>query len=198
MQITKLKYLLTLLLLLPIRGCVSNNTGHNSVMEIDCTKSRSLITIPGTPGIQMSASRCKDYVFTKEKARRAITLFVSRYAYEFNMHELEVWELLRGLQIEVSAIPRAVANVYDVNGNLFKENVPVSGLAFSPNRIWVEVKTSQIWPTSLAHELVHIIIWRSQGVHADPDHEGSQFSGWTKKHTKFLKSLRQELMDLEI
>ena len=114
------------------------------------------------------------------------------------MNELEVWELLRGLQIEVSAIPRAVANVYDVNGNLFKEDVPVSGLAISPNKIWVEVKTSQIWPTSLAHELVHIIIWRSQGVHADPDHEGSQFSGWTKKHTKFLDALRQELMDLEI
>lgn len=198
MRITNLKYLLALLLLLPIRGCVSNTTGHSSVVEFDCTKSRRLTTIPGTPGITLTSSRCKDYVFTKEKARRAITLFVSRYAYEFSMNELEVWELLRGLQIEVSAIPRAVANVYDVNGNLFKEDVPVSGLAISPNKIWVEVKTSQIWPTSLAHELVHIIIWRSQGVHADPDHEGSQFSGWTKKHTKFLDALRQELMDLEI
>jgi len=168
------------------------------VVEFDCTKVRSVKTIPGTPGIKLTASRCRDYVFTKEKTRRAITLFVSRYAHEFSINELEVWELLRGLHVEVSSIPRAVANVYDIDGNLFKQDVPVSGLAISPNKIWVEVKTSQIWATSLAHELVHIIIWRSQGVHADPDHEGPQFSGWSQKHTKFLKQLRQELMDLEI
>ena len=109
-----------------------------------------------------------------------------------------MWSLISNLSIEVSVLPRTVDGVFDVKGNFLKKDVLVSGLALNPNLIWVEVKTSQIWSSSLAHELVHIIIWRTQGVHGDPDHEGRQFSGWTSKHTDFLKKFKLKLIDLEI
>ena len=71
-------------------------------------------------------------------------------------------------------------------------------MSISKDIIWVEIKTPQIWSSSLAHELVHIIIWRTKRVHADPDHEGTQFSGWTPEHTQFLERFELRLLDLEL
>ena len=127
----------------------------------------------------------------------AISLFVENYAEEFNMTNQKVWSLLTSLNIELSAIPRTVSGAYSINGK-YISSVPVSGLAISKDYIWVEIRTSQIWSSSLAHELIHIIIWRTNQVHGDPDHEGPLFSGWSKEHTIFLKRFNRELLELEI
>ena len=179
-------------------SCAGKQGAEVSIEKTSCLSSRSFTTIKGTPGITMSTSNCEDYRFKEEKIRKAIMLFVEDYSEEFNIPELEVWSLISNLSIEVSVLPRTVDGVFDVKGNFLKKDVLVSGLALNPNLIWVEVKTSQIWSSSLAHELVHIIIWRTQGVHGDPDHEGKQFSGWTSKHTDFLKRFKLRLIDLEI
>ena len=122
-------------------------------------------------------------------------MFVKDYARVFDISEVEVWAMLTNLEIEVSAIPRIVKSAYDVKGRPVKEAY-VTGLALSPTHIWVEVKTSQIWSSSLAHELVHVIIWKQNaGIHGDPDHEGDQFSGWQKKHTEFIKKFNIDLLD---
>ena len=85
-----------------------------------------------------------------------------------------------------------------MKGRLVKD-AAVTGLALTPTNIWVEIKTSQIWSSSLAHELVHIIIWKQNaGIHADPDHEGSEYSGWSKQHTSFIKSFNKMLLEKEI
>jgi len=114
------------------------------------------------------------------------------------MSELSVWGFLRDLKIEVSAIPRTVHAAYDLNGKFLNGKIPVSGLALRKDWIWVEIKTSQIWSSSLVHELVHIIIWRQNNVHGDPDHEGKEFSGWTKKHTQLIEKINKILLDAEI
>jgi hypothetical protein len=177
-------------------GCVTY-TGV-SVIEADCTKTRVDTAIPGTPGIKTRASFCDDYMFDSNALKLAIKIFIKEYSEEFNTSEEEVWRLLSGLLIEVSAIPRSVHAAYDVNGKLIKGDVPVSGLALSKDHIWVEIKTSQIWSSALVHELIHIMIWRSNNVHGDPDHEGSEFSGWSKQHTDFIKRMKNILLSAEI
>tara|TARA_Y100000310_G_C20435039_1_gene693332 strand:- start:224 stop:667 length:444 start_codon:yes stop_codon:yes gene_type:complete len=147
--------------------------------------------------MRLYASECNDYIFNKNKLGQVIKIFIDEYSAEFNISPDKVWILLFNLKIEVSAISRSVPAAFDVSGNPLK-NTPVSGLALSKNKIWVEIKTSQIWSSALAHELIHIIIWRKNNVHGDPDHEGNEFSGWTKKHTNFIKTFNKHLLDLEI
>lgn len=190
--------LILAMLLSTASSCGSSANTQNSVEKITCVNNRKPIDIPGTPGIRMTPSRCEDYVFNPDALSKAIVIFAEAYSNEFDMPVTKVWTLLKNLKIEVSIIPRTVSRVYDIDGNFSATEVPVSGLAFSKDLIWVEVRTSQIWSSSLVHELVHIMIWRSQGVYGDPDHEGNTFSGWSKKHTRFIKEVKNILMDQEI
>ena len=198
-KFTKILTLLFLFLLAPANGCSGiSSTAASSVEEYSCTAKTRMSRIPSTPHITLSTSRCEDYVFKKEKLSQAINLFVLEYSESFDIDKDLVWAMLHRLHIEVSAIPRTVDLAYDTHGKLVK-NPAVSGLALSPKHIWVEIKTSQIWSTSLAHELVHVIIWTSNfGIHGDPDHEGDQFSGWTPKHTQFIREFNKILLDYEI
>ena len=190
--------LILAMLLSTASSCGSSANTQNSVEKIACVPNRKPVEIPGTPGIQMTSSRCEDYVFKPDALSTAITIFVEEYSREFEVPVTKVWTLLKNLKIEVSIIPRTVSRVYDIDGNFSSTEVPVSGLAFSKDLIWVEVRTSQIWSSSLVHELVHIVIWRTQGVHGDPDHEGDKFSGWSNRHTRFVKEVKNILMDQEI
>ncbi len=193
-----LKFLIVAAVLLfpGIKGCHYSN--HSSVIKLDCSKISTVNKIPATPGIILISSSCSDYQFDKSITKLALDIFVENYAYEFEMSEVAVWELLRNLKIEVSAVPRTVHAAYDINGKYLNGKVPVSGLALSKEWIWVEIKTTQIWSSALVHELVHIIIWRQNDVHGDPDHEGKDFSGWTSKHTKLIKKINKILLEAEI
>lgn len=187
-------YISTLLLAFLITSCGGNNA--SSVQRLSCNglKSNSFI-IPGTPNITSRTTYCEDYFFTPEKLSRAIHVYVDEYSSTFDIDPKQVWSALRNVEIEVSAIPRISKYAFDKDGNL-RQNVNVTGLAFSPKKIWVEVKTSQISSSSLSHELTHAIIWfENMGVHGDPDHEGLEFSGWTPEHTKMIKRVNDKLLD---
>ena len=198
MKNLKLRYILLFFYVIGLGSCATHKSHHTSVSEFNCTRDRIGSLVPGTPNIRVTTTYCNDYVFEQEAMSRAISMFVEEYSETFGMEEMHVWSLLRGLTIELSAIPRTVKNVYSVEGKFLSHDVPVTGLAVSPHLIWVEIKTSQVWSSSLAHELVHIIIWRTQKVHGDPDHEGQEYSGWSKEHTEFLQRFKLKLMDLEI
>lgn len=189
--------ILAISLIVPANGCGGNST--SSVKSYNCLNNKNLVqTLPGTPNIQMRTSYCEDYIFKVSKISNALHIFVPQYAKAFNLEEHVVWAYLESLHIEVSVIPKIVRSAFDVNGNMIKD-VPVTGLALSDSHIWVEIRTNQIWSSSLAHELVHVIIWhQNAGIHGDPDHEGKSYSGWTKKHTKFIKDYNLELFDKNI
>jgi len=153
--------------------------------------------IPGTPGIKLLITHCNDYSFDEKKLAIAISLFVDEYSDSFKTEKFKTWEKLRNLNIELSAVPRTVKSAFSVKGKPVFD-APVSGLALNKNHIWVEIKTTQIWSSALAHELVHIIIWRSNGVHGDPDHEGKEYSGWSIDHTRFIERFNKKLLELEI
>ena len=179
-------------------SCHGNpNRVISSIEEFDCSEMMHGNVITGTPGITLTVSNCKDYKFKKEKIARALSIFVREYSADFDIPEFIVWESLRNLKIEVSIIPRTVSSAFGIDGKPI-ENVPVSGLALSKDHIWVEIRTNHIWSSSLAHELIHAIIWRKNLVHGDPDHEGKNFSGWNKSHTEFIKKFNRILLDLDI
>ena len=179
-------------------GCVSNNGNKNNIIRVDCNNINAF-NLSKLPVDMVLLSKCDDYLYREEALVKAIEIFVQEYAETFEIDSAVIWSHLYGLKIELSIIPRVVKAAYSMDGKLLKGDVPVSGLALSPKHIWVEIKTSQIWSSSLIHELVHIIIWnQNSGIHADPDHEGEQYSGWTEQHTKFIKDLNIQLLDLGI
>ena len=186
-----------LILFIPIRGC-KNEVLTPSIVHFDCRTSAIEKNVPELPGVVMAASRCEDWVFDTQKLSEAVHIFAREYSVAFDVEYESVINNLAGLRITVSAIPRTVRAAYDINGKFLEKEVPVNGLALDRNNIWVEVKTSKIHHSALIHELVHIIIWRNQVVHGDPDHEGSNFSGWNKEHTKLIKQVNSLLLDLNI
>ena len=185
-------FVIAMIILSP--SCV--NVGKfSSVKEFDCTNPLAKIEkIPGTPGIMIAPTNCQDYTYIKEKVAQALFIFVEEYSREFEVSQRYVWSMLAGLKIEVSVHGRKVDAAYDVNGKLITD-ADVNGLALSKKHIWVEINTKQINTSALIHELIHTMIWNEQKVHADPDHEGSQYSGWTKSHTRLMKDINILLMD---
>tara|TARA_A200000159_G_C7324525_1_gene340331 strand:+ start:909 stop:1496 length:588 start_codon:yes stop_codon:yes gene_type:complete len=187
--------LAALFLIVPTNSCVRSDNVSN-IVKNECKNKIVLNKIPGS--IQVK-SFCGDYSFKEEPLTRAIEVFVNEYSESFDIDSEIVWAYLHGLTIELSVIPRMVDAAYSVDGKYLEGEVPVSGLAYGPKRIWVEIKTSQVWSSSLIHELVHIVVWnKNAGIHGDPDHEGNQFSGWTSKHTMLIKRVNNILLDAEI
>ena len=192
----------TIILLIPSsNGCVHGNSGKINTVKTECDGTRLIksVSLSNLPSSIKVISRCNDYLFKEEEISKAIEIFVNEYSETFEIDPAVIWSHLHGLKIELSIIPKVVRAAYSVEGKFLEGDVPVNGLAFGPKHIWVEIKTSQIWSSSMVHELVHAVIWNENlGIHGDPDHEGKQFSGWTKKHTEFIKDLNIQLLDLGI
>ena len=190
--------LVTFFLLIPSSNGCHRPGGESNIVKVEC-KSTKLVNLTELPSSIRVLTYCNDYSFKEKKLSKAINIFVSEYSETFEIDPAIVWSHLNGLKIELSIIPKVVKAAYTVDGKFVEGIVPVSGLALSPKHIWVEIKTSQIWSSSLVHELVHAIIWNeNSGIHGDPDHEGKEFSGWSKKHTKFIKNLNIQLLELGI
>jgi len=190
--------ILVLALFVPSSSCRSV-ADLSSVVEFDCKHPDARMKeIPGTPGILVAPTFCKDYVFSEDKLQKALHVFVSEYSNTFDESEEYVWLRLSGLRIETSILGRKVSAAFDSKGNLLKD-VHVTGLALSHDHIWVEILTKQINTSSFVHELVHVMIWKENyGIHGDPDHEGDKFSGWSKKHTMLIKRVNLILQDAGI
>lgn len=171
------------------------NTG--SITKSICTSKPARYIVDTETNIKSVSTWCEDYMFKSEKLRDALDYFVIGYSEEFGVDEHKVWDLLANLVIETSVMPREVKNVYDIRGK-FKKSSPVAGLALNPNWIWVEVNTKFICESAFIHEIVHIILWRTQKVHGDPDHEGEEYSGWTRAHTDLIKRVNEDLCRLDI
>jgi len=182
-----------MLILVIIPSCRSQLSG--SVIASSCYSHPTSFYINDNFTINTVTTSCNDYKFDPKKLHDILDYFVIEYSSEFSVNEHDVWDLLSGLTIETSVLPREEKNIYSVDGKLLKTS-PVSGLALSKDWIWVELKTKFACHSSLVHELVHIMIWRKQKIHGDPDHEGEEYVGWTKKHTEMIDRLNVKLCDL--
>jgi len=194
MKIATLVFTAITVLLFP--SCIKMNY-KGSITKVECPRFSPVQVVENTPQIAIISGNCEDYTYRSEKVHAAIQYFVEEFSYAFETEEEDTWRRLSRLKIQFSSIPKEVKNVYSIEGKFYNKR-SVTGLALDENWIWVETRTRYICESSLIHELVHIMIWRDQKVHGDPDHEGGEFSGWTEQHTELINLVNEALCALEI
>ncbi len=131
------------------------------------------------------------------KVSTALRLFYTEWKYEFGDKDKKVSAALQKIMIRWGKKKRIVNGGFTISGKHLTEG-DILGLTVSPTYVWVwENEYGRLGATALVHELVHVALWAS-GEHGDPDHEGPEYPGWTKKHTKFIKRINNTLARLDI
>jgi len=127
-----------------------------------------------------------------------VGLFYERWVDKFGDPDKKVFKTLNSLMIEWGEKKKSIlGGAYDMKGTEIKGYA--KGITLMPGYIWVwEEKYQRIAATALVHELVHSALWSSSGYHGDPDHEGGEFLGWTREHTKFIQEINSLLAELDI
>ena len=127
----------------------------------------------------------------------AMKIFYREWKLNFGDPEQNVFKALNKLMIEWHEPRERKILGYSMEGKMMRGRV--KGTALSPTYITIR-KTGykRIASTSLIHELVHVALWNSGKILGDPDHEGKQYVGWTRKHTMFIKKLNNLLANIDI
>ena len=127
-----------------------------------------------------------------------VDLFYKKWKMQFGDKNGKVLKAMNNLMIEWDSKKKPILGLaFDVNGEPIEGEA--RGLTLLPGYIWVwENRYDRIAATALVHELVHSAIWASNGLHGDPDHEGKDFDGWTKEHTKLIREINNLLARLDI
>lgn len=137
--------------------------------------------------------------YKSDQVASAVLVFYFQWKHKFGDPEGKVWKELNNILIEFSPEKKVIAAAYSLDGKKIL-NPHIVGLALSPGWIWVyasdEPMHRTVATTSLVHELVHISLW-SMKPHYEPDsdHEGPNFSGWTKKHSSLIVDTNFKLME---
>ena len=134
---------------------------------------------------------------SKNDVSVAMKIFYREWKKSFGDPDRKVYEALNKLMIEWHDPRERKILGYSMDGKMLRGRV--RGTALSPTYITIR-KTAykRIASTSLVHELVHVALWNSGNILGDPDHEGMKYSGWTRKHTIFIKNLNNLLANIDI
>lgn len=167
--------------------------------------SETYTDIPGYIKSQQSNHTCDH--FDPNETALAMFLFYVHYVEEFGDEDDKVNFWLHDLTvIWTDQIIKMRGYGFKVNGEPAKTNAAF-GLTLRHGRV-IKVYTrrvismmdeKRISKTSFVHELLHVAInAKNGGVHGDPDHEGSQWPGWTPRHTEFINKVNSvyRLIDL--
>lgn len=128
-----------------------------------------------------------------------IKLFYKEWKLRFGDDDRSVIKNLNKLVITWEDKEKKISGIgFNVDGEPFSGRA--RGLTLMPGYIWVwtNPKYKRIAATALVHELVHAALWSKNKFHGDPDHEGDEFKGWTKEHTRFVKELNSILAHKDI
>ena len=167
--------------------------------------SETYTDIPGYIKSQQSNHTCDH--FDPNETALAMFLFYVHYVEEFGDEGNKVNFWLHDLTvIWTDQIIKMRGYGFKVNGKPAASN-KAFGLTLNGGRV-IKVYTrrpismidkKKISKTSFVHELLHVAInAKNGGVHGDPDHEGSQWPGWTPRHTEFINKVNSvyRLIDL--
>lgn len=147
----------------------------------------------------MSASQIVPvcHLYDRNEIAWALTLFYRRWEKEFGDPDKKILGMVNDVMINWGMETKTVPRAYNLDGVLLK-NPTVIGLAISPTILWSYVgDTGYVSDTSFVHELVHLSLWSVNG-HADADHEGDKYDGWTSRHTSFVHELNSLLRTFNI
>jgi hypothetical protein len=132
--------------------------------------------------------------FPKPKdVSKVINIFYKHWVAEFGDKDYKIYGTLNTIMIEWREEPKRGGG-FSLTGRSLKG--VIEGVVVAPGYVWVwKGKKNKISSTALIHELIHCAIW-SNSTHPDPDHEGDEFKGWTRKHTDFLYKINYLLEDM--
>tara|TARA_R100001510_G_C7652712_1_gene210631 strand:- start:1683 stop:2222 length:540 start_codon:yes stop_codon:yes gene_type:complete len=123
-----------------------------------------------------------------------IRVFYREWENEFGDKTGEVLENLNKIVITWGNKKKTITGIgFDVDGKPLSGKA--RGLTLMPGYVWVWTNPpyKRIAATALIHELVHASLWSKNKLHGDPDHEGKEFQGWTKRHTDFVNRINSIL-----
>ncbi len=161
--------------------------------------------IPGYANAAQSNHTCDH--FDPNETSLAMFLFYIHYVEEFGDENQVVAKWLHNLTVMwTDQIIEMSGTGYRVDGTRGKGKTAY-GLTTSQGRL-IKVFTrnrisltdeKRIWKTSFVHELLHVAInAKHNGEHGDPDHEGGQWPGWTKRHTEFIHKMNMVLKKVDL
>ncbi len=166
-----------------------------------CDKKRmfpQMIRIPQFENAWHIVHSCKKY--ESNDVSQAMLVFYTRWKAEFGDPNGEVWKELNSMLIEWSPEKKVISSAYTLDGKKL-EKPRIIGLCLTAGWIWVytskEPMHRTIGNTSFIHELVHASLWASPPHYKpDVDHEGVNYSGWTKKHSSFIVDTNFKLINM--
>tara|TARA_R110000824_G_C15090628_1_gene665311 strand:+ start:320 stop:928 length:609 start_codon:yes stop_codon:yes gene_type:complete len=198
---------LIIFLLIIICSITCNN--HNSTIFLNnkhkviykrnqCDSKREfpqMILIPYFNQATQIVPNCKTYPI--HETALALFIFYHQWVEYFGDSNLAVKGMLEKVMIEWDTKKRTDITGFDIKGKKSKTST-IIGLVKSSSMIWVwQGYHHRISESALIHELVHLALRAKNGT-ADPDHEGLEYRGWTKRHSQMIIETKQMLRAFEI
>ena len=177
-------------------GAQSNSRGASAPCKITSPNRPQMVQIPRFKNSWQIQRNCD---FPKaSNVSFVVDLFYKKWKERFGDQGGKVLKTLNNLMIEWDSKKKPILGLaFDGNGQPIEGEA--RGLTLLPGYLWLwENRYDRIAATALVHELVHSAIWAGNGRHGDPDHEGSDFAGWTTEHTKFIREINNLLARLDI
>lgn len=175
---------------------------HNSISDPGCASNEPKKTyrLPGYRFSYQMTDMC-DYYYPSHTAL-ALTVFYIEWSTKFGDSNGTVHEALNDLFVEYNSYQRRMSRVYSTKGEFRPGPTVINGLTAEGGKyifVWSGTMPGRLYDTSLVHELVHVAIYAmNDGEHGDPDHEGSEYPGWTKEHTEFIKETNSILEGMDL
>lgn len=197
------KYILTLLLLVPVLSTCSHRwiAYPQQVKEYEkcqgLNSNPQMLKIPGYDRSYIMVHECG--TMDRQRVSIAITIFLEewRKIHKPDSSYQKVKRTMNNLLVEFSNVDKFV-NGYDVSGT-YITNVSVSGLAQGPTMAWVKSKPGDLLcKTSFTHEMMHLAIWALKGTDGDPDHLGKKYIGWSSSSMIIIQNTNTRLCTLGI
>jgi hypothetical protein len=141
--------------------------------------------------------------FTQEEIDLAKHLFVEFWTNRFDMSP-DLEPAIENSKVTITTKTFMAKAGFGIGGDLFEDSL-CAGLTL-PNGdviVWRGFETTskekpyKLYKTALVHEFAHVANKVMYDTF-DPDHEGSEYKGWTKEHTLAIEELRYIFMQLDL
>ena len=176
-----------------------NNTHEIVYKRSYCNPERNfpqMILIPYFNQASQVVPNCDTYPVYK--TAMALFIFYHQWLKYFGDKDMAVRGMLENVMIQWDTKKRSGFKGFDLKGERIEPDRNIIGLVESKNIIWVwEGYNHKISESALIHELVHLAL-RAKNGHADADHEGLKYRGWTFRHTKMIIESKQMLRAFEL
>lgn len=208
-RLSSILLILTIPLALPASGTepasLWDQTGlfHDPVNNKQCSAipAGKLNKVPGYGATRQTTDDC-DYFYPSHTSL-AMHIFYIEWVNKFRDDDEALLKALNSLEIEYGTYQRRISRVFSIDGTYRPNPTTINGLTGRHGKyvfVWIGAGAHpRLYKTSFVHELIHVAIYASNfGAHGDPDHEGTEYPGWTTMHTKFISDTNKILKSMDL